>query len=69
MFLKINGYRLQKDPLQPDAVSQNLAEAQVAICTNAWTVEELGRFYERMATVIEAWTPDIIVYRNQAPEY
>ncbi|RMZ72879.1 DOC family [Pyrenophora seminiperda CCB06] len=45
MFLKINGYQLQKETtLQPDEdVSQRLENACVAVCTGAWSVEELGR--------------------------
>jgi death-on-curing family protein len=54
MFLKINGFQLQDTPLQPDNVSENLENAHVAVCTNAWTAEELGLFYEQKAKAIEA---------------
>ncbi|KAF1962573.1 DOC family protein [Byssothecium circinans] len=66
MFLKMNGYKLQQTPLQPD---QNLENAHVAVCTNAWTAEDLGRFYEQKATAIEEWTPEVMAYRNEAIEY
>lgn len=58
MFLKINGYRLQRAPLQPDSVhdriDQRLADAHVAICTSVWTAEQLGEFYESVASKLEA---------------
>lgn len=69
MFLKINGYKLQKTPLQSDDVRRSLEQALVAVCTNAWTTEDLGRFYEQTATAIEAWTPEIEAYRNEATEH
>jgi hypothetical protein len=68
MLLNINGYKLQAKPLQPDHVSQELENAHVAVCTNAWTAEELVRFYEQNAEPIEAWTPEIMAYRNGAEE-
>jgi hypothetical protein len=69
MFLKIKGYKLQETPLQPGNVSQNLENALVAVCTNAWTAEESGRFYEQNARAIETWTPEIMAFRNEATEY
>lgn len=69
MFLRINGYKLQTVPVHPDAANQTLENAQDAVCTNAWTVEQLGQFYQQMATVIEGWTPDIMAYKNGATEY
>ncbi|KAH6620281.1 hypothetical protein C7974DRAFT_229861 [Boeremia exigua] len=51
MFLKMNGYELKGSSLQPEGGGQELENAHVAVCTNAWTAEELGRFYERTATV------------------
>ncbi|PVI01538.1 DOC family protein [Periconia macrospinosa] len=56
MFLKINGYQLQETPLKPDAVGMDLEGALVAVCTDVWSAEELGRFYEQKATKIEEWT-------------
>lgn len=57
MFLKINGYKLQKVPLQAndtnDRVNQSIADAHVAVCTSAWTAEKLGQFYQSVASEIE----------------
>ncbi|OCL08853.1 DOC family protein [Glonium stellatum] len=69
MFLKINGYRLQKVPLQPGAAKQPLEDALVAVCTDKWTAEQLGQYYQQVATAIEEWTPDIMAYKNEATEY
>ena len=69
MFLKINGYCLQKIPLQADDANDKLANAHVAVCTNAWTAEQLGQFYQSIASPIKAWSPDILVYREGATEY
>lgn len=69
MFLKINGYALQKTPLQPDAVNQALTDAHLAVCTNAWTAEQLGQLYEQVAFSFDEWTSEIMKYRNEATEY
>ena len=69
MFLKINGYKLQKIPLQHDSNNRVLAEAHAAVCTNKWTAEQLGSYYQSLATAIEAWTPEIMEFRNAATEY
>ncbi|KAF2788603.1 DOC family protein [Melanomma pulvis-pyrius CBS 109.77] len=53
MFLKINGWKLQETLLQPDNVSQDMEDAHVAVCTNAWTAEKMGQFYEQKAKAIE----------------
>ncbi|KAF2497352.1 hypothetical protein BU16DRAFT_559103 [Lophium mytilinum] len=53
MFLRINGYKLQSAPLQSNTVNGSLANAQVAVCTNAWTAEQLGQFYQQTSTAIE----------------
>lgn len=69
MFLKINGYKLQRAPLQKDEMRESLENAHVAVVTKTWTVEQLGDYYQSAATVIETWTPEIIAYRNEALEY
>jgi death-on-curing family protein len=69
MFLKINGYRLQKVPLQPGAEAQTLEDALVAVCTDKMTAEQLGQYYQQVATAIEDWTLDIMAYRDEATEY
>ena len=70
MFLKINGYKLQKVPLQAndDRVNQSIADAHVAVCTSAWTAEQLGQFYQSVASEIEEWSADIMEYKNAATE-
>ncbi|KAF2702872.1 DOC family protein, partial [Pleomassaria siparia CBS 279.74] len=68
MFLKINGWRLQEAPFQPGDGSEKLENALVAVCTNAWTAETLGKFYEHNAEEIEVLTPDIVSYRDEATE-
>ncbi|KAL5430640.1 hypothetical protein PMIN06_012489 [Paraphaeosphaeria minitans] len=68
MFLKINGYKLNKVPLQADP-EHTLENAHVAVCTNVWTAEQLGHFYQQMATPITSWTSDILEFRNSALEY
>lgn len=73
MFLKINGYILQKVPMQAndtnDRVNQQLADAHVAVCTNAWTTEQLGQLYQSMATATEEWAADAQIYKDAAVEY
>ncbi|RHZ45199.1 uncharacterized protein CDV56_102029 [Aspergillus thermomutatus] len=56
MFLKINGYRLQKVPFADDPFNKALADAHVAVVTNKWTVEQLGNFYHTVdnATPVHA---------------
>jgi death-on-curing family protein len=70
MFLQINGYKLQKVPFQEhDEANRPIAEAHVAVVTNKWKTEQLGDFYQSIATDIEAWTPEILAYRDGAIEY
>ncbi|KKK16100.1 hypothetical protein P175DRAFT_0552857 [Aspergillus ochraceoroseus IBT 24754] len=44
MFLKINGYYLQKVPFADDSHNKGLAKAHVAVVTNQWTAEQLGNY-------------------------
>ncbi|RDL40956.1 Uncharacterized protein BP5553_00935 [Venustampulla echinocandica] len=50
MFLKINGYQLEETP------TASMADAHVVVCTNIWTAEELGRYYESNARAIPGWS-------------
>lgn len=50
MFLKINGYQLE------ETFTSSMADAHVALCTNTWTAEELGRYYESNATPVPGWS-------------
>ncbi len=51
MFLKINGYQLQKTPMGADDVDINggLANAHVAVAKGEWSSEDLGRYYAGIA--------------------
>ncbi|KAK8913337.1 hypothetical protein VCV18_011811 [Metarhizium anisopliae] len=53
MFLKINGYRLQKKLMENDdtELNQGLADAHVLVATSEWTSEDLGHYYASVARV------------------
>lgn len=53
MFLKMNGYRLQRIPPVFDSVGNGLADAHVAVTINQWSAEDLGRYYEIVATKVD----------------
>ncbi|KAF4627335.1 hypothetical protein G7Y89_g10824 [Cudoniella acicularis] len=69
MFLKINGYQLQKTPMAPDAVNHDITNAHIAVTTSKWNAKQLGQYYESIATAVDSLTPDIIHYRNVATQY
>jgi death-on-curing family protein len=69
MFLKINGYQLQAKPMAEDKNNQGLKQAHIAVTTEQWDAEKLGRYYENIATPIESWTEEILEYRKNAQEY
>lgn len=52
IFLKLNGYLLQESPPNKAPECDSMAKAHVAVCTNAWTVDDLARHYEKNATPI-----------------
>ena len=68
MFLKINGYKLQDIPMANDTKNQDITAAHVAVTTNQWDTEEVGKSYESIATSFNDWTEDILEYRNNAQE-
>lgn len=39
------------------------------VVTNQWTKEQLGDFYESVATAAETSTPEIVAYRDGAIEH
>lgn len=53
MFLKMNGYRLQRIPSVCESVDNGLADAHVAVTTNQRSAEELGRYHEIVATKVD----------------
>ena len=69
MFLKINGYYLQKVPFAEDAHNKDLANAHVAVVTNKWTAEQLGNYYKSVAAPLVQLTADAMEYRSSATEY
>ncbi|OAX81847.1 hypothetical protein ACJ72_03812 [Emergomyces africanus] len=69
MFLSVNGYKLQDIPMAHDSVNQGIANAHVAVTTNQWTGEQLGNYYESVATPIASWTQDILAWRDYIIEY
>ncbi|KAJ5640290.1 DOC family protein [Penicillium longicatenatum] len=69
MFLKINGYYLQKVPLAEDINNKGLADAHVAVVTNQWTAEQLGNYYRSVAAPLGPVTAEVMEYRSSATEY
>ncbi|KAK2746004.1 hypothetical protein FQN55_005826 [Onygenales sp. PD_40] len=69
MFLKINGYYLQRVPFIEDTHNRGLQDAHVAIVTNRMNAEELGRYYKSVASPLTDLTPEIVSYRDEATEY
>lgn len=69
MFLKINGYYLQKVPFAEDIHNRGLANAHVAVVTNQWTAEQLGNYYKSVAAPLGPVTAEILEYRSSAAEY
>lgn len=69
MFLRINGYQLQKKSMSNDGVNEGIQEAHVAVAANQWDAKQLGQYYESIAKPIESWTPEILGYRNAASEH
>ena len=68
IFLKINGYRLQRIKLLRESVSNGLANAHVAVTTNQLSAEDLGRYYENVATKVDEMAERIRSYRDGATE-
>ncbi|KAL5047246.1 hypothetical protein BDW71DRAFT_196986 [Aspergillus fruticulosus] len=58
MFLKINGYYLQKVPFAEDTNNMGLANAHVAVVTNQWTAEQLGNYYKSVAAPLVPMTAE-----------
>ncbi|KKZ65628.1 hypothetical protein EMCG_08535 [[Emmonsia] crescens] len=69
MFLKINGYYLQQAPFAEDTHNKELANAHVAVVTNQWSAEQLGKYYKSVAVPVVQLTLEIMEYRDQATEY
>ncbi|KAM4056027.1 fic/DOC family protein [Hirsutella rhossiliensis] len=70
MFLKINGYQLQKEPMAEEDTELNngLADAHVLVATSEWTAEHLGNYYASIAKPLEDETEEIREYGKNAVE-
>ncbi len=69
MFLKINGYYLQKVPFAEDTHNKALANAHVAVVTNQWTAEQLGAYYRSVAAPLIPVPAEVLEYKCAATEY
>ncbi|KAF5620602.1 DOC family protein [Fusarium sp. NRRL 52700] len=66
MFLKINGYQLQKKLFTSDELDQQLQSAHIAVATNQWDAEQLASFYRSVATPIPRITSEIQQYIDKS---
>lgn len=69
MFLKTNGYYLQKVPFAEDIHNRSLANAHVAVFTNQWTAEQSGNYYKSVAAPLGPVTAEVLEYKSSATEY
>ncbi|KAM3427446.1 hypothetical protein MY4824_009438 [Beauveria thailandica] len=71
MFLKINGYQLQKYPMDANeaALNKGLADAHVLVATSQWTSEELGKYYSSIAKRVTETSTEIEEYIKNSVEY
>lgn len=71
MFLKVNGYYLQRVPFEDDMHNKGLEDAHIAVVTNQWNAEQLGHYYESVAGEQEVGpvTKEIMEFRKNAIEY
>ncbi|KAH9879439.1 hypothetical protein IAQ61_001257 [Plenodomus lingam] len=53
MFTKLNSSKLQDMLLQPSPENKLMEEGLVAACTNKWTAEQLGEYYEKVARELD----------------
>ncbi|KAM3426223.1 hypothetical protein NHJ13734_009583 [Beauveria thailandica] len=66
MFLKINGFQIQKSPMDANeaALNKGLADAHVLVATSLWKSEDLGKYYSKQvtdtSTEIEEYVKDAI---------
>lgn len=69
MFLSVNGYQFQKSSPAHSNENQGISDALVAVTTKKWTIEQLGSYYESIATPIASWNEDILKWREGTIEY
>ncbi|OBT89584.1 hypothetical protein VE02_01738 [Pseudogymnoascus sp. 03VT05] len=58
MFLKINGYKIQRKPMAHDAMNDGVADALVLVATNQWDAKKLGEYYESIAKPVQELSAD-----------
>jgi death-on-curing family protein len=58
MFLKINGYEIQRKPMAHDAVNDGIVDAIVLVATSQWDAKKLGEYYKSIAKPVEEWSAD-----------
>ncbi|KAG5755920.1 hypothetical protein H9Q69_000043 [Fusarium xylarioides] len=68
MFLKINGYQLQKKLFTQDELDRQIQSAHVAVATKQWDAEQLASFYRSIATPISRITSEIEEYRKDSEQ-
>ena len=69
MFLKINGFQLQDDPLTGPNDNE-LTQAHVKVATSEWSEEDLGKCYEKLAKSMAGHVPtEILKFRDEAEQY
>lgn len=59
MFMKMNGYQLQKTLLGRDELDEQLQSAHVAVATKQWDAESLASFYKSVTTSVPYITSEI----------
>lgn len=71
MFLKINGYQLQKKPMATNdkGLNEMLTNAHILVATGQWTSADLGNYYASVARPLEEMTEEIRDYSKDAVEY
>ncbi|OHE93875.1 DOC family protein [Colletotrichum orchidophilum] len=62
MFLKINGFQLQKTPFGSDNVNDGLKDAHVAIAAKRWTAKNLAEHYRSIAKPVSKISGEIRQY-------
>ncbi|UNI24944.1 hypothetical protein JDV02_010659 [Purpureocillium takamizusanense] len=68
MFLKINGYQLQKKPFGRDSVNEELKRAHVAVATSQWTAEDLAAYYSSIAKPLGRATDEVEEYLSESEQ-
>lgn len=68
MFLKMNGFKLKQNPLEND-VNDALANVHVKVTTNEMSAQDLGKYYEGIATRMKGSSMEIQSYCSGAQLY